>query len=369
MSSLSTVYKEKQFLVFQFDDKKTVKYDFATKTAIGKSGMHVKNLNNQLRNISMEDIIDKCSDKSYAKYLQYCQRCESSCYEISNIGTILSRVPRYTNYEQLFSAGVYNIERHFPYKLNDIPKALIKASKKYNLKITSTLVEYWKTYPNEYNLAFNLDYTSLTKEDVYKITTSYREYIRRNSSTVGYLLQKGYTMKALMMYMDYLKTFEALNNVASTLDELYDYVRMMSQISNKFDKYPRNFLTTHQIAIRNYERLKKEFNEELFKHTIDLTMECKIDDYVFVAPKCTQDIKDEAVAMNNCVASYIDKVINGECKILFMRKADDPTQSLVTLEVCSGLIVQAKRRYNTEITDADKKAIKKWESRYKNMNM
>lgn len=32
------VYKEKQFLVFDFEDGKTVKYDFATGETIGKLG-------------------------------------------------------------------------------------------------------------------------------------------------------------------------------------------------------------------------------------------------------------------------------------------------------------------------------------------
>ena len=36
------VYKDKQFLVFDFENGKTVKYDFATKKAIGIKGKPVK---------------------------------------------------------------------------------------------------------------------------------------------------------------------------------------------------------------------------------------------------------------------------------------------------------------------------------------
>ena len=43
------IYKDKQYLVFDFEDGKTVKYDFATKTAIGKSGKPVKNICSQLK--------------------------------------------------------------------------------------------------------------------------------------------------------------------------------------------------------------------------------------------------------------------------------------------------------------------------------
>ena len=76
-----------------------------------------------------------------------------------------------------------------------------------------------------------------------------------------------------------------------------------------------------------------------------------------MCPKCTQDIKDEAVMQNNCVASYIDKVINGECQILFLRKQSSPEQSLVTIEVRNGRIIQALRRFNNPVTEEDQKAI------------
>lgn len=365
MRTLNSVYKDKQFLVFDFEDHKSVKYDFATKKAYGLSGKEVKNLNTQLTGITMQNIIDKCKDQNYARYLRYCRDCESYDYCISNIGTILSRVPRYSNYEQLFSAGIYNVERHFGYKLNEIPKALVKVSKTKNIRITERLVEYWKCHPNEYNLAFNLDYISLTTNDVYQILTSYRWINGEYVSTIDIMLKYGYTMKPLMIYLDTPKTFEALDDISAIFVELYDYARMMRTISGKFDKYPRNFLTTHKIASRNYDRFKKEFNEDLFAKTFNHNMECKIDNYVFICPKVTQDIKDEAVAMNNCVASYIDDVINGCCNILFMRNADKPDESLVTLEVVNGKIVQAKRRYNTDVTSADRDAICKWEERYK----
>ncbi|MFN1845118.1 PcfJ domain-containing protein [Clostridioides difficile] len=115
-------------------------------------------------------------------------------------------------------------------------------------------------------------------------------------------------------------TYEALNGLGSTLNELYDYVIMMSAISDKYEKYPRHFLTTHKIASRNYNRLKTEFEEEIFNKRIDKTLEYTYQDYKFIYPKTTNEIKDEAVQQNNCVSSYIKNVIDGKCHILFMRK-------------------------------------------------
>ena len=98
------VYKEKQYLIFDFENGQTVKYDFATKTAIGKRGKPVKNLNAQLSNMTMNELIDCCTDEKYAKFLKFVQ--DEYPYAINNIGTILSKVPRYANYEQIFSAGL-----------------------------------------------------------------------------------------------------------------------------------------------------------------------------------------------------------------------------------------------------------------------
>lgn len=148
--------------------------------------------------------------------------------------------------------------------------------------------------------------------------------------------------------------------------ELYDYANMMKQLSPKFDKYPRHFLTTHKIACRNYNRMKKEFSEELFKKRINKQYECSFGDYIFIYPDSTQDIKDEATMQNNCVTSYIDKVIDGQCHILFLRKKNKPDESLVTIEVRNNHIVQARRRFNDDVTVEDQKAIDAFNKKFGN---
>lgn len=57
------------------------------------------------------------------------------------------------------------------------------------------------------------------------------------------------------------------------------------------------------------------------------------------------------------LASYIDRVIDGKCDILFLRKRNNPEESLVTIEVVNGKIVQARRRFNDFVTEEDQKAI------------
>ena len=174
----------------------------------------------------------------------------------------------------------------------------------------------------------------------------------------------GYNAKDLWLYIDRIKTFEAIEDMAFLIRELCDYADMMKQLSNKYDKYPRHFLTTHKIACRNYDRMKKEFSEELFRKRIKKEYECSFGEYVFIYPKSTQDIKDEAACQSNCVSSYIDKVIDGYCHILFLRKKNSPKESLVTIEVRNDQIVQAKRRFNDDVTEEQKEVIDKFNKKF-----
>ena len=365
------VYKEKQYLIFDFEDGKTVKYDFAVKKAIGKSGKYVKDLRSQLSGMTMKELIECCEDKKYAKFLKFVQN--KSYYSIENIGTILSKVPFYSKYEQIFSAGFEDIvdSNYFSKTIHDIPKSLVKLARSREVKISDKRCEYWKHNPDAHCIGYELDYMSLTDEDILNIWTSQRGY--REPYSCHYLYESyfntliddyGYTAKALFKYIDALKTYEALEDIQHIMRELYDYANMMKAISPKFDKYPRNFLTTHKIACRNYNRLKKEFSEEIFRKRITPKYECSFGDYQFIYPKSTQEIKDEAVQQNNCVASYIDSVIDGNCHIMFLRKKDLPDKSLVTIEIKDNVIVQAKRKFNDPVTEEDQKVIDAWNKRF-----
>jgi hypothetical protein len=372
------IYKEKQFLIFDFEDGKTVKYDFATKTCIGKKGKPVNNLCAQLRGLTIGELCNCCVDKQYGKFLNFVKDHggEYGCV-INNIGTVLSRVPRFSNFEQIFSAGINDIvESNLKYGINDIPKSLIKLCRNHNIKLSNQFLEFYKKNPDAYFLAYNLDYISLDDNDIYDILNCYSSNYsydtfgygawRRYSRFVTLINEYGYTAKALLMYLDHLKTFEAMENMDSLLRELEDYAKMMKEISPKFDKYPRHFLTTHKIASRNYNRLKHEFDEEKFKNRINLDMEHTFDKFCFIYPKCIQDIKDESVQMSNCVSSYVQRVIDGKCDILFLRYKDSPDKSLVTIEVVDGKIVQALQRYNHPLTTEQKEIVDKWNRYYAN---
>lgn len=350
-------YKDRYFLVFEFEDGKNVKYNLVTGESIGKSGKVVKDICSQLRGYNLSEVICSFQDENYKRFLNfvYHKINSSNCYTITNIGTFLKKMKRYLKYEQFFSSGLTQVG-YINCSFSEVPKGLIKACKTYDILLSNSVIDCYKRNPSLINMMFDMEFNEITKQEVYNLIS--------NSYSVQYLNalieDYNYKPKSLLKYIDNLMTYEGLQNFRVITRELYDYTRMVSVISNKYEKYPKNFLTTHRIASRNYDRLKTIFNEELFKKRINYDLEFKYQDYIIVYPKTTQDIKDEAMNQNHCVASYIDRVIDGKCDILFLRKKDTPDKSLITLEVRNKQVVQARGKFNRETTLQEKEVLNKY---------
>lgn len=353
------VFKDHSFLVFDVDGKQC-KYDFATKQAYGFSGKPVKNISSQLRGYTVDQIIQSCDQPGYGYFLKAIRTYWNDRYY--NIGTLLEQARYFSELEPFFTAGVHHIKDigHFRVSFRDVPTGLLRICREHNVTLSRELVEHYKANPDIYHVAYSLEYTTLTEKDV-SDALAFRMFYYGGSVVHALIKQYGYTAKSLFLYLDRLATFEALR-VYEALELLRDTVSMCHAISPKYDKYPRYLKTTHDIVRRNYDRMKQAFDAEQFALRVKPEMENTIDKYTFIYPKTPQDIKDEAVQQNNCVASYIDRVIEGRCDIVFMRRKDSPEHSLVTLEVVDGKVVQRKQRYNYDTTAEQDAVIAKWEA-------
>ena len=373
-------YKEKQYLVFKFEDGKDVRYDLSNGQTLGKSGKPVKDICTQLRGYDILSVINSFEDENYRNFLKFVDSrvnrstaIQSSYYrrgrrvdKVRNVGSFLSRIRSFSNYEQFFACGIKDMEYAHDWDISKIPKGLLKLCRENNIKLTQKLRDAYIQKPNDFNNVMNMDFYSLSKNDVLNvlIDSASSSYYYRMPLVRDLVDNYNYKIQSLFTYFDNLITYEALDGIYNVLREFHDYVTMVSRISPKYEKYPKNFLTTHKIACRNYNRLKEHFEELDFQKRIDKTLEYACGDYKFVYPETTQDIKDEAVQQNNCVASYIKRVIDGQCHILFMRRKDDLTHSLVTIEVRDNKIVQAKGKFNRDVTSEEQEAIDKWNKKF-----
>ncbi|MGL6174873.1 MAG: PcfJ domain-containing protein [Cellulosilyticaceae bacterium] len=359
--------KDKQFLVFEFEDGKDVKFDMSNGQFIGKKGKPVSGLTGQLKGYSINEVIDSFEDEKYRKFLYHIHNITNK-YDYyggltyySNVGTFLNHVRRYLNLEQFFACGFTNIDlKSRRLKMSDVPKALIKTCRLKDIRLTEPLLSVFNTNPNMWNLLLNADF------EMFNVANLMHEGYRSLGNFTSLINEYKYNPKALATYIDNIRRFEGENSDGNAIQLLHDYARQMSVISPKYEKYPRYLATTHNIASRNYARLKKEFNEELFKRRVDKTLEFTHKDWIILYPSETQEIKDEAVQQNNCVASYIDNVIEGQCHILFLRKKDSKSTSVVTLELRGNKIVQAKGRFNRDVNQEERLVIDKYEEHLNN---
>lgn len=368
-------------LIFTCDDGKTVKYNLNTGVCIGKNGKPCKCLNSQLRGYSVDEIANSFEDKNFGKFISHvAQKCSRNGQSIQNIGTVFQRMDKYKREEQIYSAGLTLAgtcgRDYFNGSINEIPKGLVKILREIREGVNNVNVEEYKAHPDAFNYAFNHEFVSLSKRDAYRFLMYICSDWDRNEHRYTYgnkffnICNKyGYTPKSLLNYIDYLVTYEALSpdHPSKILGEIDDNCNMLSQMSNKYDRYPRHFLTSHQITSRTYQRWKEQFNEELFSKRVNKKMEIVINGYKFIYPSKTEDIKNEAVQQSNCVVSYIDRVINGQCDIIFMRNANTPNESLVTVEIRNKKVVQARRRFNESVTDEQQKVLNKYETFLSNL--
>ena len=159
---------------------------------------------------------------------------------------------------------------------------------------------------------------------------------------------------------------EGFLDLGSWLLNWKDTLLLQLYVSGKItDKYPANLLTTHQILSTEAAHMKKTIDEEAWRKAeakmAELDFFPESDDYHIIHPATPQDMRDEAVAQNNCLAGYIGKVLSGHCMIFFARRTDAPNKSLLTIEVSSNLqLMQVKARFNNEADDESMAFVTRW---------
>ena len=334
--------KDGRYIVFEFEDGKTVKYDLATGKTYGKSGREVKSISSQLSGYDLLSTIEAFEDKRYRNFLKFLDKnfinrskANEGCgwsyrqsdrrvNRYTNIGSFLSHVQEYSMFEQYFSAGIEKIDVNFTRKINEVPKGLLKIVREKGIGLDEKLYQTYIARPDDVAWALTYEFTSMSIWNVIAIIVerSARGYYLTRTQKFEELLNWGWQYRSTLLYVDRLMTLEALDY--NIVDEVYDYANMMRKITPRYEKYPRNFLTTHKIAVRNYNRLKEQFNEELFQkiRSENKWMEYSDGDYSMIYPESTEAIKEEGVRQNHCVASYIGRVLDGQCHIMFLREKE-----------------------------------------------
>ena len=197
----------------------------------------------------------------------------------------------------------------------------------------------------EYNGAFSFNHRD-TIYDIFEFGTWQSDDARERLISV--IKEFNLDIDALCRFLMRLRRVEGcdLNDLTGGY-HYRDYLRMEKELNNenlaKIDKYPKNWLTTFRRTKRNYDDIKKRIDEEKFSKQVELNNDLLYEDKKFsiILPQESNDVRKEGSILKHCVASYVDRITNGQTCILFCREKEDVTEPYVTVEVKNNAITQA----------------------------
>lgn len=177
--------------------------------------------------------------------------------------------------------------------------------------------------------------------------------------------------KELISYL-YLAYHQQALNCRTTAYELCDYWNMTEGIKAK--KYPNSLRLSHDLAQRNYKIIENKALKEKLQKQYDETYKLfhwkgreQLNGWEIVVPKEARDFAQEGAQMNNCVASYANRVANGGTLILFLRVLKKGVmKSSVTIELSTKTkgedytIVQCLGNSNRRLTPQQEEVVSAW---------
>ena len=210
---------------------------------------------------------------------------------------------------------------------------------------------------NFYSVIMGLEKIGITKdkinnnlENLLQAETLFYDNIKKYSVTDFFECIKygNLEFNRLSSYLAYLRVVEGLtggsyNQGSFNFKGYYDYLNMQKTMFGKIkEKYPINWLTEKHKLNLTYSAW-----EHLHKEEVMLSISNKIsnlaysdDKYSIVIPKTTSDGVDEGYHLGHCVASYVNSILKGQTNIVFLRRANQLDESLVTVEVKNNIITQ-----------------------------
>lgn len=175
---------------------------------------------------------------------------------------------------------------------------------------------------------------------------------------------KKYTERAIY-YMD----IEGIE-----IDDLYtiwtDTIRMYRILNIKVSKYTKYLESMHDKAVVKVNRIKVEYDEKLYNEIYKREGEVyryKGEGFEVRMLPTAQSVKEEGIALNHCVGTYVERVLKGVLVIVALR--EDWGKPQLTMEIRKeGRIVQVRGKHNRKATLEEQRYIKEY-AKAKNLKL
>ena len=163
----------------------------------------------------------------------------------------------------------------------------------------------------------------------------------------------------------------------SLLIEYRDYLVMAQNldydIADEFVLYPESLKKAHDIAVklRREQRDRKSYdNSKYLASRLESIFESNRERYSYqkkglavVVPNSAAAIVKEGHALHHCVGDYLERIVQGQCLILFVRKTEDLDTPYFTMQISGNRVSQLQGRFNAAPSDEVHKFVDEWASR------
>lgn len=96
--------------------------------------------------------------------------------------------------------------------------------------------------------------------------------------------------------------------------------------------------------------MEKRINKILMNMQTDNPYKMAYGGLFIAVPRSAEDIRREGEMQHHCVATYINRVSQGQTMILFIRQKTAPEEPFYTLEYRDGKVIQCRGKRNCDMT-------------------
>ena len=159
--------------------------------------------------------------------------------------------------------------------------------------------------------------------------------------------------------------YSRTNKASDYLDYLIDCDKLQLDISDKKVLRPKNFQEEHMRLAGIIAERQEQIDEEIFvrkQNEITEMTEPYTSGNLLIRPaKTPVELTVESEFLHHCVRTYKQRVVDGKCAILFIRKTDEADVPFYTLEINKkGVMVQCRGKYNCSMTEEVRTFVEEW---------
>lgn len=195
-------------------------------------------------------------------------------------------------------------------------------------------------------------------------------FYRFGSALLELMEQHGYKdARQLFLYLVRdVKINQGITAAHVAYSLLRDYCRMSKTMGYPhFTHYSKNLKKDHDVTTMNYKVNEDKYKNESFKQVVAATDYVSLvhhsKDFSIINPDTVQSVIREGTSLGHCVASYVDDIIQGNCKILFLRETENIEDPLVTVEVRGASVRQVRGQHNRKPAANELAYVRRWAER------